>query len=170
MDVSLDFNQERAYDLLSAMHKFVRRQMPIEAMLAGRELCGMAPSMFWAEAKVIAVEDVAQPLEICAVDALARQYLELGRDNQRSKGRLWAMDAMKILAEAKKDRRADELLHQSLPLPDQLPDFVYDKHTAQGRKLGRGEEHFEEIGSYTVNKSEEYEKWRAGSGRSKSQV
>ena len=42
--VALDFDKDRAIDLLSAMHKLVRRGLTERAMLAGWELCSMAPT------------------------------------------------------------------------------------------------------------------------------
>ena len=41
--------------------------------------------------------------------------------------------------------------------PIELPDFVYDQHTAEGRKLGRGLKHFLEEGCKLENRAEELE-------------
>jgi len=88
--------------------------------------------------------------------------------------------AAKILAEAPKDRRADEFLElmdaiekDSDKLPnllktakamfDVVPDEALDVHTVQGRKLGRGDRFWYEVSSETVNKTPAYEKWRSWS-------
>jgi hypothetical protein len=165
---ALSFDRDRALVLLSAMHKFVRRGLAEEAMVAGLELFSMSPAMFWAELRTIAVEDVAQPLGILSVDTLNRQWKELKEEHQKTKGRLWVLDAVKILADSQKDRRADELLYLIERFPDssmlqrlkKVPDYVFDKHTKEGARKGRGFKHFEQDGTKCENKSDAYDFWR----------
>ena len=169
---TLGFDKDRAFLLLSSLHKLVRRNLPQQAMVAARELFLMQPDVFWAEVKTIAVEDVAQPTEIIAVDVLYRQWRELSKDDRLGKGLLWGLDAVKILAEGLKDRRADELIHLFKSKPEswlltelknwdpELRDAIYDKHTLEGRKAGKGYKHFLERGSKTENKHPGYAVWR----------
>ncbi len=171
----LGFDPTRAAYLLSALHKYIRRSRPFEAMSTGLDLAEMAPSMFWGEITTIAVEDVAQPLEIVAIGMLKTQYEALSKENQVGKGRLWITDACKILAEAPKDRRADEFLHtlksrgyagpkallaQVISSDPEIRDAIEDKHTYEGKQKGRGYAHFVEEGSKCTKMVPEYEKWR----------
>jgi hypothetical protein len=84
------------------------------------------------------------------------------------------MVGIKMLAEAPKDRRADELLHllRKTGKPPALSIIetirtnlftpeVFDKHTLEGRRLGHGSEHFVKEGSKCTNMLPEYEIWRA---------
>ncbi len=169
---TITFDKERAFLLLSALHKLVRRNSTEKAMVVARELFLMAPSMFWGEVKTIAVEDVAQPTEIIAVDVLHRQWKELPKEDSSEKGILWALDAVKVLAEAQKDRRADELIHLFKKNPEspflaelrrwdpELTDAIHDMHTMEGRRKGKGYQHFIEKASKCENKHPRYAIWR----------
>lgn len=42
-----------------------------------------------------------------------------------------------------------------------IEDYVLDMHTPVGRRMGRGQKHWLETSSETINKKEEYQKWRA---------
>lgn len=41
------------------------------------------------------------------------------------------------------------------------PDEAFDMHTVQGRRMGRELLYWYEVSSETVNKTEQYEKWRS---------
>jgi hypothetical protein len=67
---TLHYNREEARLLLSAMHKHVRRSRPLEAMLAAYLLAKMSEVNAWSELRIIAIEDVAQPLEVDTVERM----------------------------------------------------------------------------------------------------
>ena len=165
--------KERCGNLTSAIHKYVRRSMPLEAMMAAHDLYLLRPYQCMGELRTVSIEDVSQPLEIVCVDVLLRQITDMGRNEfLDGKNLLRVMDAAKILAEAKKDRRADELFNLTLPqyqTPQsqellrrlrQLADYVYDKHTPKGRRMGRDTRHFVEEASVCKDKSPAYDDWR----------
>ncbi|MFX1480448.1 MAG: hypothetical protein ACFFCI_20315 [Promethearchaeota archaeon] len=82
--------------------------------------------------------------------------------------------AVKILAEAPKDRRADEFLEIIEALTkyrkdeeiektrkelETIPDEALDMHTYQGRRMGRRNLFWYEISSETKNKTPKYKTW-----------
>jgi hypothetical protein len=86
---------------------------------------------------------------------------------------LYALQAMQIYCRAQKCRAADDAViwyrenpTYKPPTPEEtaaldrddvpkpaIDDKVYDKHTAKGRKIGRGIEHFKQVASHLKNKS-----------------
>lgn len=179
--VTVSDDQEKAEVglLKSALQKCIRRGQTEKAMYFAIELAKKGGwYMAWRRLRVIAVEDVGQSDVISAVEALYRQFLEWkGKDGD---GTGWdclrcVACAAKILADAPKDRRADEmleLLEAFEKCPDdvelqqwhdelsQVPDDAYDMHTLQGKKMGRGLLHWYTASSYTDKKSMAYNTWR----------
>jgi replication-associated recombination protein RarA len=163
----------------SVLQKAVRRGMTEKAMFAAYRLVSLNWWSCWKRLSVIADEDVGQPEAITTVDVLYRKFMALKKESK--KGELsWDMKrcaicAAKILAEAPKDRRADEFLElldamekhgkdEELRKEKQeleaIPDEALDMHTLQGRRMGRGDLYWYEVSSDTVNKTSEYEAWR----------
>jgi replication-associated recombination protein RarA len=163
----------------SALQKCVRQGLAEKAMYFALQLLKKGGWYnCWRRLRIIAVEDCGQADVIAAVEALYRQFLEhKGKDGD---GLSWDCQrcvacAAKLLAESKKDRRADEFLElmwayeQASGDPElkqwveelsSIPDDAYDMHTLQGRKRGRGLEHWYGCSSRTTNRTPEYEKWR----------
>jgi len=167
------------YDAISALQKYIRRGMVEKAMFWAYELARTNPYHLWRRLQVIVVEDVGNAEAIIAIDTLHRMAKVLGMESRD--GIRCAVCAAKILAESKKDRRADEFIElmEKIELnKDQselkakydelsyMDDFVFDGHTVTGKKMGRsfdteeGMRFWYEVSSETVNKTEEYEKWR----------
>jgi replication-associated recombination protein RarA len=162
----------------SVLQKAVRRCNAEKAMYAAYKLVSLNSWSCWKRLNVIADEDVGQPEAIVAVDVLYRKFLATKREDK--KGELsWdaqrcAICAAKILAEAPKDRRADEFLELMDSIEkhredDELgkkreefaaiPDEALDMHTLQGRRLGRGDLFWYEVSSETANKTPKYKEW-----------
>jgi len=165
----------------SCLQKTIRRGMTEAAMYWALRLAEANSWSCWKRLSVIADEDVGQPLEIVAVDTLYRKFMATRKQSRDGKlswdAKRCVVCAAKILAEACKDRRADEFLElmdaiekDSDKMPnllksvkamfDVVPDEALDVHTVQGRKLGRGERFWYEVSSETENKTTVYEKWR----------
>jgi hypothetical protein len=171
VDKKADKGEE--YVLKSALQKAVRRGKTEKAMYYAWKLAKVAGGWtVWQRLLVIAVEDVGQPTEIVAVDTLYRQYLSLKR--QTAEALTWDMlrtivCAAKILAEAKKDRRADAFLELVTNAEQDKPnakkwieelakydDEVFDVHTLEGKRRGRGDKYWIEESSNVTNSTEEY--------------
>jgi len=82
----------------------------------------------------------------------------------------------KVLSESPKDRRADSFLEwreatircgddpevrAKVEELDRLDDWVYDIHTRQGRKMGRGNVHWYEESSHVENAVQGQKDWEA---------
>ncbi|HEX4590682.1 MAG TPA: hypothetical protein VH120_12170, partial [Gemmataceae bacterium] len=86
-------------------------------------------------------------------------YLELKKkkDEAHAPQRLMLVHAVILLAQARKNRIVDHaLIHHfgnHARLKREIPDCALDKHTAAGRRLGRGAEHFFAEGIKLANES-----------------
>jgi hypothetical protein len=164
----------------SVLQKAVRRGNAEKAMYAAYQLASLNCWSCWKRLSVIVDEDVGQPEAITVVDVLYRKFMAFKKEAK--KGMLsWDMKrcvvcAAKILAEAPKDRRADEFqelvdaiekhgedeeLRKKKEELEHVPDEALDMHTLQGRKMGRGNLFWYEVSSETTNKTPEYEEWRS---------
>jgi replication-associated recombination protein RarA len=133
----------------------------------------------WRRLRIIATEDVGQPEIINAVENLYHLFLEFKNAKKGEiswDGKRITVLAALIMAEAKKDRRADEFLElwdvmqkrkdvQALQNLKELwtavPDEALDMHTVQGRRMGRREEYWYAVSSKCENMTEAYAKWRS---------
>ncbi len=164
----------------SALQKAIRRCDSIGAMYSALRLLELAGSyVVWRRLMIIAVEDVGQSEAIAAVDSLYRIFQFLGKSSKKGKEswerKMCVVRAALILAESKKDRRADEFLDlleavekhkvdvknlELLKDAMQPPDYAYDMHTKEGRKMGRGLLYWYQVSSKCENMTDEYRKWR----------
>ena len=144
----------RGYDareVVSALQKAVRRSDPGAASEWAVELVRSGyGGWFWKRAKIIAVEDCSPEATglVADIKALAEQWKEAKND-----GLLFVVRAAVSLAIAPKSRLVDWMAWtlNSDDLPHRpIPDEALDKHTARGRRLGRGRQHFIEEASKLV--------------------
>jgi replication-associated recombination protein RarA len=159
----------------SALQKYVRRGMVEKAMYAAYRLSTKKTGwILWKRLNVIAVEDVLDSNIVTAVSELTRQAVRYKYETWD--GKRCAVAAALLMAEAEKDRRADEFLElmdaiekngdKSKLLSEKaetltiFPDYVFDMHTVEGRKMGRGSTFWIEVSSETVDKKPEYKLWR----------
>jgi len=167
--------REEASILKSMLQKSVRRGEVERAMYASYKLSTKKTGwILWKRLNVIAVEDVLDSNVIVAVSELGRQARSYGYETWDAKR--CAVAGALLMAEAQKDRRADEFLElmekiekladkdkelaQKLQTLAKIEDYVLDMHTYQGRKMGRGDLFWYEVSSETVNKKPAYEAWR----------
>jgi hypothetical protein len=165
--------------LKSALQKAIRRGMTERAMAFSLQLLEKSWFVCWRRLRIIAAEDVGQAEVINAVENLYRMFLEFKRGKKGEiswDGKRITILAAKIMAESKKDRRADEFL-EIWTLVEQrkdveelqrlkeswtaVPDEAFDMHTAQGRKMGRGNEYWYAVSSKCTDMTDEYAKWRS---------
>jgi replication-associated recombination protein RarA len=166
--------REEAAVWKSALQKAVRRGKAEQAMFAAYKLSTKRTGWnLWKRLNVIAVEDVLDATVIVTVSELGRQASKYGYESWD--GRRCAVAAALLMAESKKDRRADEFLElvdaieknvdknkdltEKLETLSKIEDYVLDMHTLQGRKMGRGNLYWYETSSETVDKTPEYEEW-----------
>jgi replication-associated recombination protein RarA len=164
--------------LKSALQKCIRRGMTEKAMSFALQLLEKSWYVCWRRLRIIATEDCGQSEVINCVENLYRMFLEFKNAKKGEiswDGKRITVLAALIMAEAKKDRRADEFLeiwtamekHKDIQALQNLrelwtavPDVAYDVHTLQGRRMGRGNEYWYAVSSKCENMTEAYAKWR----------
>jgi len=156
-------NGFNTWEAISALQKDIRRCNPDKALYWLLELEG-AGQLAWAlnRLRAIGQEDVG----IADMQAVmfAGQAIELAARFYKSTNEVWrvaAGNAILALCNAKKCRRATTLqaavqLRQRSckngPKPP-MPDYALDMHTATGKRMGRGIDHFLTDGAVLVDGS-----------------
>lgn len=129
----------------SALQKAIRRKNVEEAEFRAWEHSRSHPQKCWERLKIIATEDVSDPLLTVAVDVLEKQAKEMGFDDEE--GRRLPILAAKWLAEADGDKEAQRAIEyfeerdkEGVDWTDEYPikDCALDGHTQRGRRMGRG--------------------------------
>lgn len=152
---------------LSAIQKAIRRGEEELSMYFALE---MSLSGYWSwvrnRLRIVAYEDVG----IADPEAVTLALGALKDVNEMKKGkndswRLALSTAVLALARSKKSRIADHFqaavmddLENNEPL--EFPDYVYDKHTLKGRKLGRGIGHFLAVGGKLENENDLHDPYK----------
>lgn len=166
------------YEVLSAMQKEVRRGHEKEALYWALELAesGFFP-LAASRLRVTAYEDIGISDKEAVLFAIA--CLDQSAAWMKAKNDSWTLalaDAVLALCRARKTRIGDSFqaavmaLRRKENLP--IPDYALDKHTARGRQMGRGIEHFLQVGAQLENEAVDIEDiylpeasayWREGS-------
>lgn len=154
---------KRGYDfneLLSALQKDIRRGNEYEAVFWAAELESFNSSALWKRLRIIASEDIgcANPLMPILIETLHRHYIEAKQKlDSGNEWRLFLVNAVVCLCRSQKSRITDDLLntvyaeiqYEDKKLP--IPDYALDMHTLEGKKMGRGVEHFFSEGNRLCN-------------------
>lgn len=149
------------WDCISAMQKYIRRGMELEAMEVAVELGHSSKSFAsWVcnRLEVISHEDVglAAPEVIPLVRTCCAQARERWIEGDCGEWRMFVGTAIRALARAPKSREGDHfqavagipnLLGEKVP---EIPDWTLDKHTRAGKKMGRGLDHFRAVSAVLV--------------------
>lgn len=135
----------------SALQKEIRRGNEEEALYWAQEIEGGGYANYlWKRLVLISYEDIgiANPLASVYVETARQHYWEFLNKHKKHSG-LFLCAAVSYLARSLKTRRADHLVSITYLTDTRLepPDYVYDEHTQQGRRLGRGVDHFYEEGA-----------------------
>lgn len=140
-----------ADEVISALQKEIRRgNTENAAMLAYEMLITSAEleAFLWSRLQVISVEDVGYgnlnaPV---LVEALYQMHFRIERP--RGDRYLYAIHAVRVLAQSQKERGSDFLLNwlqrsiEEDGLLPQIPDYALDMHTRRGQEMGRDYSHF----------------------------
>jgi replication-associated recombination protein RarA len=166
---------ELEYEYVSAMQKSIRRGLAEEA---GRFFFAMAEGkwFYWALArlKVVAHEDVGTGDMAAAMFAL--RSCDDAKEWYKAKNGAWrlaASNAILALARAKKSRQSDHfqaaMRGRNFHSVPEVPDWALDKHTRAGKAMGRGFDHFRDVGSKLENEAgpdpwrdEAFATWESG--------
>jgi replication-associated recombination protein RarA len=139
-----------ADEVISALQKSIRRGDVRNAVLCAADMAATSAELdrfLWDRLHVIAVEDVgfgapSAVATIVALDAARQRFPPESHDRQ-----LFAVHAVRLLAESPKDRSNDELasllrLDIEAGAAPSIPDYALDMHTGRGQELGRDLGHF----------------------------
>jgi replication-associated recombination protein RarA len=148
-------------EVSSALQKSIRRGLEEDALYWCAEFYKARPHGIWKRLRIIASEDIgiASPSAALTVRALYENWKQ-----SQDEGELYVVHAVLVLVYAKKSRLVDHATitsfgprengYKSLLAKRDVPEYAVDKHTARGRKLGRGFEHFFAEGARLENRSE----------------
>lgn len=155
--------------MLSALQKFIRRGETECAARAAYELSAYsaeAEAVVWQRLRVICAEDVGMgnPMAPAVIHALAESAKELPWGNPDRN--ILLTHAVRFLCAAPKDRASCTLNSVTKRRVNSqthfdLPDYVYDMHTAKGREMGRKRMHFLLEASRVVPASQVQDPWYA---------
>jgi replication-associated recombination protein RarA len=145
-------------EVTSALQKSIRRSDERSALYWASELdlAGYGNYAF-KRLRIIATEDVglADPTAALTVRCLYENWLD---QRKAEKGdtlntAIFLVHAVLVLARAKKSRICDHALmclYEGEREPLEIPDYALDQHTARGRQMGRGLDHFFDEGTLLV--------------------
>ncbi len=145
-----------ADQIISALQKEIRRGNTENAVLIAYEMAITSPALedyLWQRLMVISVEDIGfgDPHAPILLNALYQMLQTFDRGMGERK--LFAVHAVRYLCNCQKDRSSDEMIvwlklasARGAARPT-IPDYALDKHTAAGQAMGRGIQHFFEIGA-----------------------
>ncbi len=157
-------------ELISALQKFIRRGMTEEAVRVAYELARTSDAVrecLWKRLAVISVEDVGlgdpmAPVLICCLNETRKGYIDVPGEFG-----MFFVHAIRYLCGCRKERGSCNLaqvMAQRISRGDPItfPDYVYDKHTVQGVRMGRGHRHFMDVSSRVIPdvSGEEAQAWR----------
>lgn len=142
-------------EVTSSLQKTIRRGLEEDAMYWAAEMETRFPDYLWKRLQVISVEDIgiADPQVVLYVAEMRKLYAELKKEYDKApdkKSRSFRMvlaNAILSMCRSRKSRIGDEFQITIYGRRDNgwhldIPDFAYDQHTSQGRRMGRGAEHF----------------------------
>jgi replication-associated recombination protein RarA len=144
---------ERGFDareVVSALQKMIRRGQTDDALYWAVELDRSGYGAWcWKRLRIITSEDIgpAWPEGPATIHALHQTFLDLRKAEVRSgqkSSRMILIHAVILLADAPKSRICDvaNIVHYNDDEVRELPDVALDQHTARGKRMGRGQDHF----------------------------
>lgn len=143
-------------ETISSLQKSIRRGDEEGAMHWAVELVETFPSHLWNRLEVISHEDVGlgDINVVMFVRTCKEQYFEFKKRKSHSRN-LILTNAVAALCRAKKTRLGDHLniasFRRDPGTPRRpVPDVGHDKHTAAGRKMSRGFDHFFDEGAKLI--------------------
>ena len=136
----------RADELVSTLQKEIRRGHVENAAVTAYEMASSSAALddhLWKRLRIISAEDIGfgNPSAALLVDALARMRLEFPWPS--GERFLFAIHAVRALADSTKDRTSDEMTGWIMRAVDEdglrpgIPDHAYDQHTRRGQEMGR---------------------------------
>lgn len=134
---------------ISALQKEIRRGNEYEAMYWALELIPFFEVYFWKRLKVIVNEDIgiANPQLLALVPIQEKVYMDFREEGKDGSARLVLANVILLMCRSPKTRISDHfqcVVHQDREHGKtvDIPDYALDKHTAKGKRMGRGFKHW----------------------------
>jgi len=145
----ITFHGHSIFEVASAFQKAFRRGLEQDALHWGVELELSGYGEYaWKRMRIILSEDIglANPTLPATIHALYEtyQFLKKKGDEKNKPERLQFIHAILLLVRSPKSRIVDHALicayenHKKIDIPE----YAYCKHTLQGKRMGRGFDHF----------------------------
>jgi len=145
-----------ADQVVSALQKEIRRGNTENAALLAYEIAVSSPDLenyLWQRLMVISVEDVGfgDPNAPVLIHTLYQMLSEF--DLSLGERKVLAIHGVRYLCSRLKDRSSDEMYNwvkhavENEGIKPVIPDYALDMHTAKGREMGRGKQHFYQEGA-----------------------
>lgn len=144
-------NRIEYFVALSCLQKEIRRGNEQEAYWWALEIEDGYTASLWRRLRIISVEDVGlgNPDAARIIETLERFYwIEQQLEEKKHSERVFLAQAILLLCRSAKSRGADDLMafigHRKFSegWKPEIPDYALDAHTAQGKAMGRGLEHW----------------------------
>ena len=142
------------------MQKSIRRGDEDAALFWATELDVSGYGEYcWKRLRIIASEDVGVASDVTVkIRCLYDNWIDQRKkaDIKHGPERLFLVHAVIELARAKKSRMVDHALivfYEGAREKREIPDYAKDMHTGEGRRMGRGVEHFWTERAQTENKA-----------------
>lgn len=144
-------------DVISALQKDIRRGNEEQALYWCLELLPRYEMYLWRRLMVICNEDIGlgNPDVLVQIPLLRAQYFEFRGLGKNGTCRLILANAIMLMCRSPKARTADHFQRvvtqqwvedsrakQTRPIPD----YAFDKHTNKGKSMGRGFDHWLDVG------------------------
>jgi len=138
------------YEVVSALQKSIRRGLEDDALFWATELYMSEYALHaWKRLLVIASEDIGPAMN--GASLVVKNLYDMWFENKKSgEAKLWFVHAVLVLVRAPKTRIVDHatiVFFEGKREHREIPDWALDIHTSSGRFLGRGYEHFFDIGA-----------------------
>jgi replication-associated recombination protein RarA len=152
-------NGHRCDEAASSVQKSIRRGLEDDALYFASELDLAGYGQYvWRRLRICTVEDcgLGEPHLAATIHAL-HEFWKQERTKKTGQERIFTVMAVCLLARSPKSYLVSNAYiatyHGERPRRE-VPDWARDKHTQAGRQLGRGAQHFIEVGSRLVGELE----------------
>jgi replication-associated recombination protein RarA len=134
-------------EVISAIQKEVRRSNERNALYWSMELEQEFHHHLWSRLSIICAEDIGiASMETSLFVAHCKEEYSRLRKIKNTGATMFLVNAVTAMCRAPKSRLSDDLNHvvhrRSIEDWMEIPDYALDKHTARGKRLGRGFDHW----------------------------
>jgi replication-associated recombination protein RarA len=151
-------------EIISALQKDIRRGNEEQALYWCLEMVPRYEAYLWRRLIVICNEDIgiANPDLLTQIPALREQFFEFRDEGKDGTCRLILANTMLLMCRSPKARIADHMqrvvtqqwMEEGFAGRRGIPDYALDKHTRQGKQMGRGFDDWLDVGCRLAKQAE----------------